>query len=50
MFAAQLGKIKKHPGNIASRPCDARHQPGLNGIDFEVYLHNRDRTSRILCG
>ena len=49
-LTAQLGKIEKHPSNVASRSCNARHQPGLNGIDFEVYPRNRDRTSRILSG
>src|SRR5262249_27703924 len=50
VLAAQLGKIEKHPSNVACRPCDTRHQPGLNRIDFEVYPCNRDRTSRILSG
>jgi|SRR4051812_3136734 hypothetical protein len=50
MLAAQLGKIEKQASNVTSRPCDARHQPGLNGIDFEIYAHNRDSTSRVLSG
>src|SRR5439155_8510263 len=26
----------------------ARHEPGLNGIDFEIYPHGRDRTRSVL--
>jgi hypothetical protein len=48
VLAAQLGKIEKQSSNVASRSCDARHQPGLNGIDFEIYPHDRDGTSRVL--
>jgi hypothetical protein len=47
VLAAQLGKIEKQPSNVASRPCDARHQPGLNGIDFEIYPHDWDGTGRV---
>ena len=48
VFAAQLGKIEKQPGNVASRARDAHHQPGLDGIDFKVYPHDRDRMRRVL--
>jgi len=50
MLAAQLRKIEKQSGNVASRPCDARHQPSLNGIDFKVYSHDRDGARRVLSG
>jgi hypothetical protein len=50
VLAAQLGKIEKQPSNVASRPCDARHQPSLNRINFEIYPHDRDGTSRVFSG
>jgi hypothetical protein len=47
MLAAQLGKIEKQSSNVASRARDVRDQPGFNGIDFEVYPYDRDRTRRV---
>ena len=38
-----FGKIQKQSCNVAPRPCDGLHQPGLNGIDFEVYTDDWDR-------
>jgi hypothetical protein len=48
MFAAQFGKIEKQAGNVAPGPCDALHQPSLNGINFEVNTDDRDRFRRAL--
>ena len=47
VLTAQLGKIEKQSSNVAPRPRDARHQPGFNWIDFEVYPYDRDRTRRV---
>src|SRR5215471_13996292 len=50
MFAAQFGKIEKQPCNVAPRPCDALHQPGLDGINFQVNADDRDRFRCALSG
>ena len=50
VLTAQLGKIEKQPGDVASRPCDARHQPGLNRIDFEIYSYDWNRARCVFSG
>src|SRR5690349_15483711 len=50
MFAAQFGKVEKQSCNVAPRPCDALHQPGLDGINLEINTDDRDRFRRALSG
>jgi Histidine kinase-, DNA gyrase B-, and HSP90-like ATPase len=50
VLAAQLEKVGKQSSNVAARPCDARHKPGLNGIDFEINPHDWDVRGRVLSG